>query len=441
MGACQYTGGFAHPMKRDQALGAIERALSFSAAEHATVRLSGADERATRFANNAITQNVAANRLTLSVTAAFGQKVGTASTNQLDEAALRDTVRRAEESARASDPDPEYLPPLAQQDYPTVGGYDEATAETSADERARMARELVRGPAESGDRAAGSVTTRGSFLAVANSAGLRAYHADTDARLVTTVLSDGASGWAGRGSYDVARLPVAELAERAARKAREARNPEEAPARPTTVILEPQALADLVAYLVWDLEARAMDEGRSAFSGLEGQQIVDPSVTIRSVPNHTDMPGMPFADDGAATRDVAWIRDGVLESVKTSRFWAEKTGRARVDFPGNIVMDGGDVSTEDLIAQVEDGLLVTRFWYIRSVDPMKLLLTGMTRDGLYRIRDGKVAGGAVNMRFNESPIRMLKNVAALGRPVPTRDAIVAPPALVNDFHFTSVTRF
>jgi predicted Zn-dependent protease len=324
-------------MNRDQSLSVLERTLAHVTADHATVTLDGTDERATRFANNAITQNVAADRLTLAVTAAFGQHVGSASTNQMDEASLRAAVRRAEEAARAADPNPEYLPPLPPQEYTPVAGYAESTAAVSAAERAQMASELVRGPAGAGDRAAGSVTTTASFRAVANTAGLRAYHEDTEARIVNTVLSDGAAGWAGRSAYDICRLPVEDLAERAWQKARAARNPEEAPAKPTTIVLEPQAAADLLAYLVWDLDARAIDEGRSAFTGLEGQEIMAPSVTIRSVPAHPEVPGIPFAGDGAPTRDVDWIRDGVLQNVKTGRFWAEKTGRARVDFPGNIV--------------------------------------------------------------------------------------------------------
>lgn len=428
-------------MNRDQALSILERALSLAQAETATVRLSGEREDATRYANNVITQNVSGNVTTLSVSAAFGQKVGSAETNQFSEDALRDVVQRAEEAARAADPDLEYLPPLGPQQYPDVSAFSEATSKASAADRAGIVASLVRDPAKAGYRAAGSVTTTTSFQAVATSAGLRAFHEWTDARLVNTVLAGDGSGWSGLSSHDIQSLPVEDLAGRACRKAEDARNPLEVTPGPTTVVLEPQAVADLLAWLAWDMDAKAADEGRNFWAGKEGQTIADSRVTIQSLPSHTLCKGFPFLDDGAAAEDVTWFENGTVRSLKTSRFWAEKTGRKRVGFPGNFVVQGQSGSSEDLVSRVKDGLLVTRFWYIRSVDPMKFLLTGMTRDGLYRIRDGQVVGAAKNMRFNESPVRMLNALEALGDAVPTRDNIAAPPLLVKDFRFTSVSAF
>lgn len=428
-------------MTRDHALDALERTLKLVTTETATVTLSGDREGATRYANNAITQNVAADRLNLRVTAACGQKVGSATTNQLDDESLLSTVRRAEDAARASDPDLEYMPPLGPQTYPDVIGFAESTAAAGPADRARIVAGLTRASSAAGHRAAGSVTTTDAFTAMATTAGLRAFHRYTSARVLCTVIADGASGWAGVGSHDLDAVSVDEIADRAFRKAEAARNPVEVQPGPTTVILEPQAVADLLEYLIYSMDAKAADENRSVFSGKEGQQIAAPSVTIRSLPAHPQVPGSPFITDGLPARDVAWLDKGVLTALRTGRFWAQKTGRPLVGFPGNIVMDGGNESTEDLIAEVESGLLVTRFWYIRHVDPMKLLLTGMTRDGVYRIENGKVAGAALNMRFNESPIRMLSNVQAIGKPVPTREEVFAPPLLVKDFQFSSVTRF
>jgi predicted Zn-dependent protease len=189
------------------------------------------------------------------------------------------------------------------------------------------------------------------------------------------------------------------------------------------------------------MDAKAADEDRSVFSGKDGVVLATPQINIRSLPADPLVPGAPFAADGAPCQDVTWIENGVLKSLHRSRFWAQKTGRPRVEFPGNIVMDGTNASTDELITKVEKGLLVTRFWYIRYVDPMKLLLTGMTRDGVYRIENGKVAGAALNLRFNESPLRMLANVSGVGKAMPTREEVLVPALLVNDFHFTSVTRF
>lgn len=428
-------------MNRDDALNTIDQTLALVSADTATVSLSGNREGATRYANNVITQNVCADRITLRVSAAFGQKVGTATTNQLDPDSLADAVKRAEDAARATDPDLEYLPPLGLQEYAVIHGHAPATAASGPQDRAQIVAALTNAPRNAGYRAAGSVTIEENFDAIATSAGLRAYHPYTNARVLCTVIADGASGWAGAGSYDLASISIDEIAERAFRKAEDARNPVEVEPGPTTVVLEPQAVADLLEYLVYEMDAKAADESRSVFTDKEGTRIAAPEITIRSQPSYPLVPGSPYLPDGAAASDVTWLESGVLKSLKTSRFWAQKTGRARVGMPGNVIMDGGNASTDELIAQVERGLLVTRFWYIRSVDPMKLLLTGMTRDGVYRIENGKVVGAALNMRFNESPIRMLFNVKAIGTPVPTREEVVAPALLVNDFHFTSVTRF
>lgn len=428
-------------MNHDDALAKLEQALSLASAETATVSLSGRCEGVTRFANNVITQNVASERLTVRFSAAFGQKVGVATTNQMDPASLAAAARRAEDAAHASDPDSEYLPPLGPQQYVGVNAYSLQTADAGPSVRAGMVARLTQAPRNADHRAAGSVTVTEGFDAVATSAGLRAYHPFTNARVLCTVIAEGASGWAGIGSHDLAAISVDDIAERAFRKAEAARNPVEVDAGPTKVILEPQAVSDLVEYLVYDLDAKAADEDRSVFAGKLGTTLAEPEINIRSLPAHPIVPGAPFASDGSPCHDVSWIDNGVLANLRRSRFWAQKTGKPRVDFPGNIVMDGGDASTDDLIAKVQKGLLVTRFWYIRYVDPMKLLLTGMTRDGIYRIEDGKVAGAALNMRFNESPLRMLANVAGIGKAVPTREEVLAPPLLVNDFHFTSVTRF
>ncbi|HEY3414591.1 MAG TPA: TldD/PmbA family protein [Armatimonadota bacterium] len=428
-------------MNRNDALNKVEQTLALVSSDTATVSLSANREGATRYANNIITQNVAADRITLRVSAAFGQKVGIATTNQLDADSLADAVKRAEDAARASDPDLEYLPPLGAQDYPEIHGHSADTAAAGPQDRARIVAALTGAPRNAGYRAAGSVTVSENFDAIGTSTGLRAYHPYTNARVLCTVIADGASGWAGAGSYDLASISIDEIAERAFRKGEDARNPVEVEAGPTTVILEPQAVADLLEYLVWDMDAKAADEGRSVFTGKEGTRVAGPEITVRSQPAHPLVPGSPFLADGAAASDVQWLDAGTVKSLKTSRFWAQKTGRERVGMPGNVIMDGGSASTQDLVARVERGLLVTRFWYIRTVDPMKQLLTGMTRDGVYRIEDGKIAGAALNMRFNESPLRMLANVKALGTPVATREEVVAPALLINDFHFTSVTRF
>jgi len=220
-----------------------------------------------------------------------------------------------------------------------------------------------------------------------------------------------------------------------------ARHPQEVPPGDYTVVLEPAALAELLAYMVWSMDAKAADEGRSPFTGKEGTAIAHEQVTLQSLPTHPECPSLPFFDDGMPAPDVSWIERGVLKTLVYSRFWAQKQGKPFTGFPTNLILQGGQHSLEELIAQVEDGLLITRFWYIRYVDPMQLLLTGMTRDGVYRIQDGQVSHAVKNLRFNESPLVVLQNVRLLGIPQRVEGSFLVPSAVVDGFTFSSTTTF
>jgi predicted Zn-dependent protease len=205
--------------------------------------------------------------------------------------------------------------------------------------------------------------------------------------------------------------------------------------------------------MTWSMDARAADEGRSFFSrrgggNRMGERVVDPRVTIVSDPSDPDLLESPYTGEGEAIARTVWVEEGVVRNLAYSRYWADRQGVRPRPTGGGIKMAGTEASLDDLIAQVERGLLVTRFWYIRGVDPRTILHTGLTRDGVFLIEKGKVTRAVNNFRFNESPIAMLNNLVALGRPerVPGTEsggadgsAIVVPPIVTRDFHFTSVS--
>jgi predicted Zn-dependent protease len=256
-------------------------------------------------------------------------------------------------------------------------------------------------------------------------------------------LSPDSSGWASAGSHRYQDIDGHAAGERAAQKAIAGRNPQPIEAKPYTVILEPAALSEILSFLAWSLDAKAADEGRSAFAGKAGQQIGVPEIDLSSIPNHPQCPVAPFGADGMPSPTVQWIEGGVLRNLAHSRYWAQKMNRPYTGFPTNLIMSGSEASLEDMVASTEYGLLVTRFWYIRYVDPMKLLLTGMTRDGLFLIRDGRIASGVKNLRFNESPLRMLPRVRQLGVPqvVTVHGPAYLPAMKVDEFTFSSATAF
>ncbi|GBC96951.1 hypothetical protein HRbin16_02764 [bacterium HR16] len=428
-------------MNEKEAREICEKAIAFSEAEHVQVNLYGSREASTRYANNEITQNVARAQTTLRVLCAYGNKVGRCSTNRLDTDSIREAVKRAEEMARVAEPDTEFLPPPEPAVYRPIQAYADGTAHATPEDRARVVRQVIDEAKSRALKTAGSFATNSSVVAVANNRGLFGFHIATQASLICTMMAEDSSGWAEQTHEDVNAISPEAVARRAADKAEAARHPQEVPPGDYTVVLEPAAVAELLAYMAWSMDAKAADEGRSAFTGKEGTAVGNSLVTLQSLPAHPECPAEPFFDDGMPTPDVTWIERGVLKTLVYSRFWAQKQGKAFTGPPSNLILQGGTHSLDELVAQVEDGLLITRFWYIRFVDPMQLLLTGMTRDGVYRIEKGKVTHAVKNLRFNESPLVVLQNVQLLGVPQRVEGRLLVPPVVVNNFTFSSTTTF
>ncbi|HGG56638.1 MAG TPA: TldD/PmbA family protein, partial [Nannocystis exedens] len=255
------------------------------------------------------------------------------------------------------------------------------------------------------------------------------------------------SGWAAATEHRLESLDPAALARRAADKADLSQNPEPVDPGTYTVVLEPQAVAELLLFLGWFLDQRSADEGRSTFAkpggGTRvGESLFHPSITLRSDPTAADHPSAPFADDGQPLVPTTWIEKGVLKTLSASRYWAKKQGRAPLPRPASIFLDGTTVSDEDLVHGVDEGILVTRFWYNRMLQRQTILATGLTRDGTFLIKGGKISRSVKNLRYNESPLTMLKNVLALG--TPRRVAIdgrmvVVPAMVVGGFTFSSLS--
>ncbi len=433
-------------MESAEARRILEEALGHAKADEASVVLETVSSAATRFSNNTITQNLVRRDATVRVKAAFGEKVGCAATNRLDAPSLRETAARACEIARSSPPDLEFVPGLPAQQYPKVEAFVPRTASIEPREKAERLLPAFEKARAAGVLMAGSFHTGEKAVFMANSRGLRAEHRGTMANYTNTAITDNSSGWAESVGIDVDGIDIAGAADRAVEKALAARNPRSlAPGTYPAVIAAP-GLADLLAFMFWMMDAKAAAEGRSFASGKLGERIVGTNVTVRTVPNHPGCPGRPFTDGGLPAETVPWIEGGVLKTLLTSRWWAKKNGLRPVGSPVNLVMAGGTGTPEDLARGMKRGLLVTRFWYIRYVEPMSLMLTGMTRDGLYWVEDGRIAHAVKNFRFNESVLSILSRIEALGSPAVTsgiegETLSSIPPARLSEFNFASATEF
>jgi predicted Zn-dependent protease len=420
------------------------------------VILSGEDAALTRFANNAIHQNVAERSTHVSVRPAIDGRTARASTNRRDEEAIRATVAEAIAIARLTEPDPD-LPPLASPEpVETIDRYVDVTALAGPDERARAVAEAIGVIESAGQTAAGIFSTGAAFFGIMNSRGVSAWHRETMARFSITAMAADSSGWAKGSACDHRALDPAALARSAARKAAASANPREAAAGRYTVVLEPAAALDLAGQMFADFSATAVREGRSFLVDRVGQKLFGENITARDDARHPLQSGAPFDGEGAARRPLLLIDKGVVREIAYCRQAAAMAGVAPTghglpvpneigEFPANIVIEGGPDTVETMIASIDCGILVTRLWYIREVDPYEKIFTGMTRDGTFLIEGGRVAGGVRNFRFNEGLVEMLSNVEALGPAVRTSGEeaadMVVPAMKVSGFNFTEATRF
>jgi len=444
----------ARHLSRGEAEAIAKRALSFSTADECRVTVASGERSNTRFAVNQI--STAGDNFNNSVTirSVFGKKAATTTVNRLDDASLRAAVENCERIAKLAPEDPEMMPELGPQSYQEPITWNDATASLGPEARADAVRAITEPARRAGLISTGYLEAQAQSFAVANSKGLFAYARSTAVAFTTTVRTqDGTgSGWAGGSDNDFRRLDPAALAERAIEKARRSINPAAIEPGRYTVVLEPTAAANLVQLIGGSLNARNADEGRSFFSkpgggNKIGDKVVDERVTLVSDPLDPRVPANTFGGDGMPVQKVTWVENGIVKNLAYDRFWAQRTGKEPVNPSGSLYMSGGDSSVEEMIASTERGLLVTRFWYIRPVDPRTILFTGLTRDGTFLIENGRVTRPVKNLRYNESPIFMLNNLMAMGRPERVSasesggpgQAIMVPPMKVRDFTFTSTS--
>ncbi|MFO0742819.1 MAG: TldD/PmbA family protein [Labilithrix sp.] len=400
-----------------------------------------------RFARNEPTTSGESDEISVSCWVGFGMRHASSSINQIDEASIRGVAQRALAMAKLSPEDPEKMPVLGPQDYITVPtSWDDSLAAMSPGDRAAIpARAIARADA-AGVKIAGFFQRDASEHAMQNSEGLIARSRSTSASYTVTARTadDSGSGWAGREAWRIAELEDDLLAATAIDKATRSANPKPIAPGKYTVILEPQAVAEMLSFMVNEMDQRSVDEGRSFFAGKLGQRIFADFVSLRSDPADSLTPSAPYDDEGFPLTTFPWIVEGRVNKLRVSRYWAKKKGLEPTGHPRMFHLTGGKAdSVEDLCKGVRRGLLVTRFWYNRMLEPQSLTITGLTRDGVFLVEDGKITGPVSNFRYNESPITVLKNVDAmtLGTVrVPGVDGIWHVPALrTNDFTMASTS--
>jgi predicted Zn-dependent protease len=439
-------------LTRDEAEALVKRVVAMSKADGIDVQIGGGYTTNVRFADNQMSTAGAVTDFAVAVQSWFGKKHAVVQTNEVTDAALRAAVDRSERLAKLAPDDPEAMPMLGQQALKQVDAFFPSVASMTAEDRARVALTALEPARGAKDlRAAGFLINGASATALGNNKGLFAYHRTTNANFTLTVrTADGTgSGWAGAEHNDAARVDFAGVSRRAIEKARLSRNPVAVEPGRYTVILEPQAVGDICQLIGFYADARATDEGRSPFvkqgGGTKiGEKIMDERMSIYADPFDPQVLAQPFDGDGLPLGRQVFIENGVLKTLYYSRFWAQKKGVQPTGAPTSFLMSGGSASIEDMIKSTERGILVTRLWYLREVDPRTILYTGLTRDGTFLIENGKISKAVKNFRFNDSPLFLLNNLEMIGQPVrlagtEAGGAVVVPPLKVRDFNFTSLS--
>jgi len=439
-------------LNQEQTKRICDRVLSYSKADECVVTVNGSRNGNIRFARNAVSTAGLAEDTAVSVQVAFGKRQGTASINEFDDKSLERVVRRAEDLARLAPENPEFMPTVGKQDYKRSATFDARTAAIDPEYRAQAAAYAIEACRKNKLVAAGFFADGTSFSSVANSKGVFGHQDQTMLDFTCTVRTEDGrgSGWVKRSATEAARFDPREAADVAIEKALRSVDAKALEPGRYTVILEPAATSELLGAMLSGFDARRTDEGRSFLSkkggaSRLGDKLFDEKVNIWADPWNQDVPVLPWDDNSLVARQrMELIKDGKVNALQYSRYWAQKKGVQPTATPGNIVMAGTDKSTLELIASTKKGILVTRTWYIRMVDPQSVLLTGLTRDGTFYIENGKIKYPIKNFRFNESPVTMLNNIEEIGKPViiggdevPFQMSI--PAMKVRDFNFTSLS--
>ena len=435
----------------EQAKAILDKAVKASKADQCTATLNGQVGGNIRYALNSVSTSGRVSDCDLAVEVAFGKRIGTATINSFDDASIEAVVRRAEELARLAPENPEFVPAIEKQAYRPSGTFVDKTAAITPEYRAGVAAACIEPCRKDKLVAAGFFTDNQSFSAIANSKGNFGYQKTTGMDFTCTVRTDDGhgSGWVARNLADVSRFDARNDIKTAIQKAKGSADAKALEPGKYTVIMEPAASAGLISFMMFGFDARQSDEGRSFLSkkgggNKLGEKLFDERVTMYADPWDAEAAVLPWDNDGLARERTPIVTKGKVEYLQYSRYWAQKQGKKAIGQPGNLIMVGGDKSTMDLVKGTKKGVLVTRTWYIRLVDPQTVLLTGLTRDGTFYIEDGEIKYPIKNFRFNESPAIMLNNIEEIGKPVRVADdespfVMMIPPLKIRDFTFTSLS--
>lgn len=440
-------------LSKDEAKAILDKIVSRSKADSASVILRGSNSNNLRFALNTVSTCGAVDSITADIVSNFGMKSGTARITSIEDEAIERGIRKSEDIAKLSPDNKEFMPPPeSQNNYYDVKEFFEETDSLSPSGIAESVSYTISKSIDRDLNASGYFEKDTGFISIRNTNGLFAYHKSTSADFASTIRTRDSRGSSkiDRSYSDINLLNIQSLSDRVIDRAVLSKDPLKHEPGKYVTVLDFAAACDMINLLASYLSMRSADEGRSFFSDKAmgnkiGQKIVNEKVNIYSDPRDASAPSAPFANDGMPVVNKEWITNGTLKNLYNSRYWAKKSNTDYTSFPTNVIMKGTDKSVEDLIASVDSGIFVTRFWYMREVDPAQILYTGLTRDGVFLIEKGKLKHPINNFRFNDSPINVLNNILDMSAAEKcvgseTGNARIVVPALkLYEFNFSTIS--
>jgi predicted Zn-dependent protease len=444
----------------------VDDALAASTVDDTIVLVADRAEASLRWANSSMTTNgVSMSRSTtvISIVRDGGKAhVGSVQTSEVDPTTIRDVVAASESAARSAPEARDSAPLIADSGAPD--DWDEAVLATGAEVFGALAASLSRG-FKGSDTLYGYARHEMTTTFLASSTGLRRRFTQPTGSLEINAKRDGASAWAGVSTPDFLDVPTDRMLADLSTRLGWSRRTVSLPAGRYPTLMPPSTVADMMIYMAWMMGGRGAQEGRTAFSAPGGgtrlgERLTQLPVTLYSDPSVRPLHCRPFVatssssetvsvfDNGIDIDRVDWIRDGVINALAYPRAAAAEFDSPVAVSADNLLMTGGQASLDEMIASCERALLLTTLWYVRTVDPTMLLLTGLTRDGVYLVEDGQVSAAVNNFRFNESPLDLLKRATAVGATEVTlprewgdwATRAAMPPLMIPDFYMSSVSQ-
>ncbi|MEA1972015.1 MAG: metallopeptidase TldD-related protein [Candidatus Cloacimonadota bacterium] len=420
--------------------GAVSYIKNNCTADDYTIGIYAKETLDTRFAQNAVTQHISGDNLSVHLEVAFGNRTGSASINQIEENFLDNLIEDASAIAKANEPDPEYVATEGPKKILERSNFSQNTADVKVEDVIQIIAKAVENAKSKEAQLSGMSTKNVSYSFVQTKNGFVGEDKHSDYDFSMTLKKEGVETKVSQGVKDFQDFSIDEMISRINSQFDLLSNPKEMEAQKISVIIRPQAVSNLFGFLFWMMNRRDADEGVSAFSGQEGKQFFGEKFTLESTFENENLSGGLFSHDGLIAKNLKWVENGILKNQPTSRFWA-KENNLEPNFPFNFRIAGGEMTEEEMMKEAGKGLIINNFWYIRFVDQKRGELTGMTRDGVLYFEDGKIKHSVNNFRWNEIINEVTQRIYGLGKEELISSGTSVPTLLIKDFNFVDKTSF